>query len=77
MSNGRPKAVPTKGEQAEYVAEAVTLELGQRKPGWVEVLHGLSAGDWVVRRGAEALEDGTPINVTAEQMKGMTSVRGE
>jgi hypothetical protein len=29
--------------------------------GMVEVLQGLRPGEWIVRRGAEALEDGTPI----------------
>ena len=37
------------------------LELGYRSEGQVEVRRGLSAGDLIVRRGAEALEDGTPI----------------
>lgn len=64
----RPKAVPTKDNEPEYVAEAVTLELGQRKPGWVEVLNGLKAGDWVVKRGAEALEEGTPMAIPKEQL---------
>jgi len=65
----RPKAVPTKTDEPEYVAEAVPLELGQRKPGWVEVLSGLQPGDWIVKRGAEALEEGTPMAVPAEQIK--------
>jgi multidrug efflux system membrane fusion protein len=46
----------------EWVAEARTLELGYRAPGWVEVLSGLIPGEWLVRRGAEALENGTPIS---------------
>jgi len=71
----RPKAVPTKGDEPEYVAEAVPLELGQRKPGWVEVLKGLEPGDWVVKRGAEALEDGTPMAVPKEQLKELTAGR--
>lgn len=45
----------------EWVAKARTLELGFRAEGWVEVRQGLNAGAWLVRRGAEALEDGTPI----------------
>jgi RND family efflux transporter MFP subunit len=47
--------------QQEWVARARTLELGFRADGWVEVRHGLTSGSWLVRRGAEALEDGTPI----------------
>ena len=65
----RPRAVPSKTDEPEYVAESVPLELGQRKPGWVEVLSGLRHGDWIVKRGAEALEDGTPMSVPAEQLK--------
>jgi multidrug efflux system membrane fusion protein len=45
----------------EWIARAHHLELGFRSPGWVEVRHGLKPGDWIVRRGAEALENGTPI----------------
>jgi RND family efflux transporter MFP subunit len=45
----------------EWVAKARTLDLGYRSPGWVEVRHGITPGELIVRRGAEALEDGTPI----------------
>jgi RND family efflux transporter MFP subunit len=45
----------------EWIARARTLDLGFRADGWVEVRQGLAAGEWLVRRGAEALEDGTPI----------------
>ncbi|MFO0844599.1 MAG: efflux RND transporter periplasmic adaptor subunit [Gemmataceae bacterium] len=64
----RPRVVTTKDGQAEYVAEAVPLELGQREPGWVEVLKGLQAGDIVVTKGAEALEDGTPLAIPKERI---------
>jgi hypothetical protein len=47
--------------KSDWIARARTLELGFRADGWVEVRRGLSAGEWLVRRGAEALEDGTPI----------------
>ena len=50
--------------QQEWVAKARTLELGFRAEGWVEVRQGLNPGAWLVRRGAEALEDGTPIRFT-------------
>src|SRR5262245_34040138 len=45
----------------EWIARARTLDLGFRAEGWVEVRQGLQAGQLIVRRGAEALEDGTPI----------------
>lgn len=47
--------------QTEWVARARTLDLGYRSPGWVEVRRGITPGELIVRRGAEALEDGTPI----------------
>jgi membrane fusion protein, multidrug efflux system len=47
--------------QTEWAARARTLDLGYRSPGWVEVRRGLAPGEQIVRRGAEALEDGTPI----------------
>jgi multidrug efflux system membrane fusion protein len=47
--------------QAEWVAQAKILELGYREPGWVEVKNGLKPGDTIIKRGSEALEDGTPI----------------
>ncbi|MCS7044904.1 MAG: efflux RND transporter periplasmic adaptor subunit [Gemmataceae bacterium] len=47
--------------QQEWVARARTVVLGYRAEGWVEVQQGLHSGEWLVRRGAEALEDGTPI----------------
>ena len=47
--------------QTEWIAKARPLDLGYRSPGWVEVRRGLSPGESIVRRGAEALEDGTPI----------------
>jgi RND family efflux transporter MFP subunit len=49
----------------EWIARARTLDLGFRAEGWVEVRQGLEPGERVVRRGAEALEDGTPIRFTA------------
>ena len=67
----RPRQITSKSGEVEYVAEAVPLELGQREPGWVEVLKGLQAGDWVVRKGAEALEENTPLAVPPEQAKAL------
>jgi multidrug efflux system membrane fusion protein len=59
----RPKPVKKKDGAVEYVAESVPLELGQRRPGWVEVLKGLSEGEWIVQKGAEALEESTPLAI--------------
>jgi multidrug efflux system membrane fusion protein len=45
----------------EWFARVRTLDLGYRTPGWVEVKKGIAPGEQLIRRGAEALEDGTPI----------------
>ena len=42
----------------DNVAHKVALELGRRRPGQVEVVKGLSAGDVVVVEGGEKLRDG-------------------
>src|SRR5262249_15263832 len=57
----------------EWVARARNVDLGYRAPGRgvVEVLKGITAGEWIVRRGAEALEDGTPIAPPEKQLKQM------
>src|SRR5439155_19036287 len=47
--------------KVEWIVRARTVELGLRTPGWTEVREGLTPGELIVRRGAEALEDGTPI----------------
>ena len=50
-----------------WVARARTLELGYRAYGKVEVLRGLVPGEPIVVKGAEALENNTPIRVTDAQ----------
>jgi multidrug efflux system membrane fusion protein len=57
----------------EWVARARNVDLGYRAAGkgTVEVLKGVRAGEWIVRRGAEALEDGTPIAPPEEQIRQM------
>jgi multidrug efflux system membrane fusion protein len=64
----RPKVVTNKEGEVEYFAEAVSLELGQREPGWVEVLKGLGPNDVVISKGAEALEDNTPLAIPADKL---------
>lgn len=62
--------------QAEWVARARQVELGYRAPGrgTVEVLHGVEPGQWIVRKGAEALEDGTPISPPEVQLRELVQV---
>lgn len=52
--------------KTDWVARARTLDLGFRGDGWVEVRRGLAVGDQIIHRGAEALEDGTPIRFSAK-----------
>src|SRR5262249_16775628 len=70
-----PFARPGGHGQTDWVAKARTLELGYRAPGWVEVRQGINPGDWIVRKGAEALEDGTPIYIPDAQLRAMNSTR--
>jgi RND family efflux transporter MFP subunit len=60
-----PVQQTTKDNKTEWIVRARRLELGFRADGWVEVLQGLAPGEPLVRRGAEALEDGTPIRFEA------------
>lgn len=71
----RPRAMTGKDGTVEYIAEAVPLDLGQREPGWVEVLKGLQPGDVVVTKGAEALEDGTPLAIPQDKVSLMQNGR--
>jgi multidrug efflux system membrane fusion protein len=66
--------------QHEWVARARTVERGMSTPKksgerdvWVEIRDGLKPGEWIVRRGAEALEDGTPIDPPVEQLQNLQS----
>jgi multidrug efflux system membrane fusion protein len=52
-----------------WIASSRQLELGLRRPGFVEVLAGVRPGEQVVTRGAEALEDGTPIEFPLDEPK--------
>lgn len=44
-------------------AERRPVELGRRRPGFVEVLDGLSAGDTVITAGVQKVRDGAPVQV--------------
>ena len=43
--------------------ELTKVELGQRTPGYVEILKGLSLGDLVVTEGQMKIRDGAPVTV--------------
>lgn len=50
----------------KWIAEERKVELGYRAPGWIEVLQGLTPGERIVRKGAEALTNGTLIQFPDE-----------
>lgn len=56
-----PEARKTAEGTTEWVARARIVDIGFRGEGWVEIRRGLAVGETIVHRGAEALEDGTPI----------------
>jgi multidrug efflux system membrane fusion protein len=62
-----PEARPGKDGQTEWFARAREVKPGFRSPGWVEILQGIKPGESLVRKGADALEDNTPIQFPAEQ----------
>lgn len=45
------------------IAKLLEVELGQRLPGWAEIVSGLAAGDVVVTAGQMKLRDGAPVQV--------------
>jgi RND family efflux transporter MFP subunit len=71
----RGRVLKDRDGQVQWVAERRTLELGYRAPGWVEVRAGLAPGEWVVRRGADTLENGTPLQIAEEQLREMLAER--
>jgi hypothetical protein len=56
-----PEAQTRSDGKTDWIARARVLDIGFRGEGWVEVRRGLVIGEQIVHRGAEALEDGTPI----------------
>jgi multidrug efflux system membrane fusion protein len=60
-----------KDGQTEWLARAVTVDPGYHAKGMVEIRKGLSGHEFIVHRGADALEEmgGTPIHVPDEQLE--------
>jgi membrane fusion protein, multidrug efflux system len=54
---------------SEWIGKPRRVEIGSRSPGSVEIRSGLAPNEWIVKRGAEALEDGTPLRFSPEQQK--------
>lgn len=53
----------------EWVARSRKVDVGARSPGWVEVRAGITSGQWIVQRGAEALDDGVPVRIPEAQVR--------
>jgi RND family efflux transporter MFP subunit len=63
-----PVQRPGRDGKPEWIARVCPVDVGFRAPGWVEVRHGLVPGQWIVQRGAESLENGTPIRFSPEEL---------
>jgi RND family efflux transporter MFP subunit len=70
-----PIQQPGRDGKPEWIARAVPIKPGYRSPGWVEVRQGVKPGDWIVRRGAESLENGTPIRFSEDELRRLTANR--
>lgn len=57
-------------------AERVTIRIGRRRPGRVEVVEGLEIGDRVVVEGLQRLRDGNPVKITGENVPDTSSLAG-
>jgi membrane fusion protein (multidrug efflux system) len=61
--------VPEEGKQFVFVVDAAgkaarrQVSIGRRKPGSVEVLQGLTAGERVVVEGTQLVKDGAQVNI--------------
>jgi multidrug efflux system membrane fusion protein len=63
--------------KTSWVAGTRQLQLGFRRPGFVEVLSGVQPGERIVTRGAEALDNGTPIEFPQDLEKPETTAEKE
>jgi RND family efflux transporter MFP subunit len=72
-----PHERPGPDGQPQWVAKARRVQLGFRRPGFVEVLSGVEPGERVITRGSEALEDGTPVEFLREEQKTEVTAEAE
>ncbi len=56
----------------KIVVAETTITLGARKPGTIEVLSGLKAGDKIVVHGTQKLRDGADVSIRAEEIEDAT-----
>mgnify|MGYP006230071933 CR=1 FL=1 len=52
------------------VVEKRSIRIGARRPGEVEVLHGLEAGDWVITHGMEKAREGAKVRIRGREGEG-------
>ena len=64
--------VPDRSTQSVFVvdengvAEKRLVRTGRRRPGQVEILDGLSPGEWVITQGTQKARDGQAVRVIRE-----------
>jgi membrane fusion protein (multidrug efflux system) len=77
--------VPVQDKQFVYVLDADNtvhrkeVEIGRRRPGMVEVVDGLKAGDKVISQGTLDIRDGDKVEVVSQEkpLVGDTGTPGE
>ncbi len=67
LQRGGEHAVLVVDEDSEgqTVAERRQVQVGLRRPGEVEILSGVAAGEWVITHGADKARPGEPVTVRA------------
>lgn len=64
---GNQHYVFTVKSQNPPVAQLKEVEIGVRKPGLIEIVGGLSAGETVVSKGAAIVSEGMPLNIAGRE----------
>lgn len=57
-------------KDTSFYAQQVSITIGSRKPGYIEVLSGLTAGDKIVAHGVLKINDGTELIIGGDIGKG-------
>jgi len=62
------------GERGPQI-EQVKVEIGGRRPGYVEILDGLALGDRVVTEGTNRVREGAPVNILSSDARPAAEVK--
>jgi len=62
------------GERGSQI-EQVKVEIGGRRPGYVEILDGLALGDRVVTEGTNRVRPGAPVNILSSDARPAAEVK--